>query len=128
MLHHRFAAGGIPDGDQIEPVFVARAAVAQHPDRGHPGDVPLFPLMDRLDRRPEGGGPTGFYFDEGNGTALPDDQIEIVAAELEAMGLDRPATRGEKGYGDTLAPEAEELALILPLCDRGKAAGAGHAS
>ena len=56
------------------------------------------------------------------------DQIEVVAAQLEAVRLHRPAAGGEERNGDLLAAEAEELALVFPFGGWNEAAGARHAT
>ena len=98
----------------------------EQPDGGHPRDIALFALADRLDRRTAAAGAAGLYFHEGHHVPLPDHEIEIVPAQLEAVRLDRPAAGGKKSASDLVPVEAEQLALIFPLGCRDEAAGARH--
>ena len=95
----------------------------EKPNTGHPGNVSLLPSGDRLESAPIIAGPTGFHFNEGDHLSLPDDQIDIVMPQPEAVRLDRPATRGQECDGETLAFHPEQMALIFPFDDWNEPAG-----
>jgi len=111
-----------------EAVLVIWPSMPEQPDGGDPGDIPLLAPADRFDGRPTAAGAPGLHLHEGHCIPLPDHEIEIVAAQLESVRLDRPAAGGKKPDGDLLAAEAEELALIFPFGGWNEAAGARHAT
>jgi len=126
MLHHRVAARRVLNGHDVEAVLVGGPALAKHPDGGHPGDLSLLALADGFDRGPAGARPAGFYLHEGHGVAPPDNQVQVMPAELKAVGFYRPAAGSEEGDGDLFAPEPQELALIFPFGGWDEASGARH--
>ena len=115
MFHHRTALAPILDRHQIEPVFVIRSTVPQQPDAGHPGDMPLLPPAYRFESAAADVRAACLHLDERDCPALANDHINVVAAQLEAMGLDQPPARGEKRDGNALSLEAEQLTLIVPF-------------
>jgi hypothetical protein len=115
VFYHWRALGVFCHGKQVEPVFVTRAAISKHPHRRHAGEISLLTAMYRLNRRPTDTRAAGLDLDEGDDIPLSDDEVDVMATELEAVGLDRPPARGEKGDGDPLASESQQLALVFPF-------------
>ncbi len=126
MLDRWSSAPGIMDRNQIKPVLVLGVSVPEHPHRCHPREVSLLPPADRLEGGSADGGAASLHLHKRDRPAFPDDEVEIVPPELEAMGFDRPATGREERDGDPFSVYAEQLATVLPFLDRNEAAGAGH--
>ena len=128
MLDRVFAARSHLHQQHIEPIFIPQATMPEKPTIGHPGDVSLLPSAYRLEPAPVSAGPPGFHFDERHHPSLPNDQIDIVMTQAEAVRLDRPAARGEECDGETLAFHPEQMALIFPFADWNEPAGCAHAA
>jgi hypothetical protein len=126
MLDGGSGTPDIVDGNQIKPILVSGASVAEHPYGSHPRDIPLFAPADRLEGGSTDHGAASLYLHKCDRPAFPDYEVEIVPPELEAMGLNRPAAGREEGYGDSLSMYAEQLAPVFPFVDPNEAAGVGH--
>ncbi len=126
MLDRRLSPEDVLYGDEIETVFVVRPAVPQQPDGGDSSDIALLAPADRFDRCSTVIRAASLHLDKGHQVALPDNQIEIVPAELETVSLHRPAAGSEKCYGELFSTETEELALVFPFGGWDEAAGARH--
>src|SRR5687767_12492288 len=111
-------------GDEIEPVLVPLPPVPERPERRHPLDRALLEAAHALEPAAAGAAPPGLHFHESDQAAPADDQIRVVPADPEAMGLHRPAAGGQVRQREPFAVETEELALAGPLRDRSEAAGA----
>jgi len=122
MLHQRMPARRVLNSHDIEAVLIRGPALAKNPAGGHPGDLSLLALTDGFDRGTAGARPAGFYLHEGHGVAPPDNQVQVMPAQLEPVGFDRPAAGSEEGDGDLFAPEPKELALIFPFGRRAQTA------
>ena len=57
----------------------------------------------------------GLHLDERHHVVPPDDQIEVVAAQPEAVGLDDPPARHQVGEGDELTPKAADVTRVGPV-------------
>ena len=124
MLDGRRATEARVYRHEIESVLIVRSAVPQHPHTRNPGDIPLLPPAHRLEPTAAEIRPSGFYFYKGDQVSLPNDEIDVMPAQLEPVSLDRPATRCKVGHGRSLAFETQYLPLILPLGDRREASSA----
>jgi hypothetical protein len=111
---------------QIEAILVARSTMPKDPHRRDPGDVALLALMHRLYGGPAAARAPGLHFDKRYRISLPNDQIDVVAAQLESVRLDRPAARGEKRDCDALAVQTEYLTPVFPFGDWNEAACGRH--
>lgn len=79
------------EGDDVEAVLVPGLAVAEQPGPGEPLEGGPLAEGDRLDARATGGRAAALDLDEGDQRTQTGDQVEVVPAESEAMGLDSPA-------------------------------------
>jgi hypothetical protein len=127
MFHPARASTGAFDHHQIESVLVTRPAVPHHPDAGDSGNVPLLSGTDCLQSAPEGLRAASLHLHERHDPSLSDDEVHVVPAQLEAVGLDEPSAGREKCDGGTLTLETEYVPLILPFGYRGESPGDRHA-
>lgn len=124
MLDGRRTAGARLHRHQIESVFIVRAAVPQHPHTGNPGDIHLLPSAHRLEPTAAEIRPPGFYLHKGDQVSLPNDEIDVMPAQLEPVSFDRPATGSKVRHCGSLTFETQYLPLIFPLGDRSEASSA----
>src|SRR3954468_18234653 len=115
MLDRWLPAGKVLDRQQVEPVFVSRPTVPEHPHARDPGNVSLLPPIHSFESPAIGCTPPGFHFHKGDRAAATNHQVEVVTPQSEPMGFDRPATRSEKGDGESLPLEPQDLTRIFPL-------------
>jgi hypothetical protein len=114
------------NGHQVKATLVRRPPMPEQPDASHASDVALFSPAHRLQPAAAHTRAPSLDLHERHSTTSPDDQIDIVTPQPEAMGLDTPAAGRQIGDGHALAFEAEQLPRILPVGDRGEPAGYGH--
>lgn len=112
MANHRDPVGLQSYLDHIEPVPVADPPMAQPPGlreaRHHSSLAPA----DGLTAGPEPGAAPGLHLDKGNEVTAPDDEIEVVVPEPEAMRLDVPPPRLEGGGRQGLPVQAQLVAGV----------------
>jgi hypothetical protein len=111
---------------QIEPVFIARASVAQAPEQRDAGDEALLETTDRLQSRPAHCRVPSLDLDEGHQIAPASDQIDVVVSQAEAMRLDVPTAGREVRQSNAFSPNAAELTRVFPFGGRGKSTDACH--
>jgi hypothetical protein len=113
---------------QVEPVLVIGAPIAEPPNAGHPGYVSLLSPADCLQPRSAGVGATSLHLHERDRVPLTNDQVDVMAAQLESVGFNHPAARREIGNRVALSLKSEHMALIFPFSGRGESAGYSHAA
>jgi len=79
-----------PDRDDVEPVAVSGSPKASPPDLGKTLEDQALAASHGLLRLAKAVRAPGFDFDEGDDLAAARYQIEVVAGQAEAMGLDPP--------------------------------------
>ena len=109
--------------DQIEAISVGPPTHPNPPALRHPADGPTLPPVHRLRRRAAYGraaqrGAAGLHFDEGDERPAAGNQVHIVPPRPVPVGLDVPATGREVREGQPFAPQASEVAGVLPLTHR----------
>jgi hypothetical protein len=90
VVHLRRPSCYVQDLHNIEPERVTPTAVSERPDACHARNGASLLPSDRLPGRPVPARTPGLHLDEGHHVVPPDDQIEVVAAQTEAVGLDDP--------------------------------------
>jgi hypothetical protein len=113
-------------GDDIESVLVILSPETETPYRRYFRDDRLLPPVDRFHWASPHHRPSGLNLDKNHGIAPAGDQVNVVAAELEAVSLDVPATGYQVGNGGAFSPESPDLPEVFPLRCRDEAADAGH--
>jgi hypothetical protein len=111
------------DFDDIESVEIPRPTVPEPPDlRDSPEGLSL-PPSDCFPTPPESLPMAGFDLDEGDERAAADHQVQFIAPNAEAVGLDFPAGIPKVDDGQLLALKAEPVARIGPVIGRDRAGG-----
>jgi len=128
VLYHGPSSRTVLNCYQIEPVLIPGPAVAQQPGTGNPSNVLLLSPADGFESTTARPRTAGFHFDEGHCATLPDNEIDIVTTQFEAMSFDGPAAGGEEGTSYSLALETEQLTRIFPLVDWYEPSGSAHRS
>src|SRR5262245_36891108 len=105
MLHVVPPPTQVAHRHQVEPVLIPRAPVPEPPPQRHPLDQPALDRADRFDRRPAAEGAASLHLDERDQAAPPHYQVEIMAADSEAVRFHLPAARYQEAHRRSLAGE-----------------------
>ena len=111
------------DIHHIKAIEVARPAVPEAPDLRHPPQRLPLPPANSLTAPPEGLPPPRLHFDEGDECAAADHQVQFIAPDAEAVGLDIPAGITKMNDGQLFPLEAESVAGVGPLIGRDGSGG-----
>lgn len=127
VLYHRLSSAAVLNRHEVEPVLILGSAMPEQPDAGDPRDITLLPPAHCLESAAAQSGASSLHLDEGDCSTPPDDEVDVMTTQLEAMRLDRPAAGCEIGNGDPFTLETEQMTRIFPFGDRDEPAGRAHA-
>lgn len=107
MLHHRRIAGLTADGNSVKAVEVAGSTMSGDPGAGDSFDLAALGAGDRLEGVAVGVTGSRLDFDEGDGAAATDDEVDLAVAQSEVTLEHGPALCLERARGDLLAAAPE---------------------
>jgi hypothetical protein len=111
------------DSDDVKTVSVPQSAEASPPAFRHPGERPELLPAESLSRVSAGERGPGLDLDKGHQLRAPDNEVDVVTADPEAVRLDLPSPGGQPGERELLPTEAAEVAGIGPIGNGNEGAG-----